>query len=154
MVDVIFKCLMAWEIEDKVFYVSIDNASYNDSCLKNLKENLSLSRKLVLNGDLFHVRCCTHILNLLVQDGLGKIKDTIQNVHESVKYINHNDSRLKAFCDVAEQKHLKERKLIIDCPIRWNSTFQMLSTTLKFKTAFSAYSERDPHYTYAPSHED
>ncbi|KHN10510.1 Putative AC transposase, partial [Glycine soja] len=44
--------------------------------------------------------------------------------------------------------------LIIDCPTRWNSTFQMLSTTLKFKTAFSAYSERDPHYTYAPSHED
>ena len=85
MVDVIFKCLMAWEIEDKVFYVSIDNASYNDSCLKNLKENLSLSRKLVLNGDLFHVRCCTHILNLLVQDGLSKIKDIIQNVRESVK---------------------------------------------------------------------
>ena len=154
MVDVIFKCLMAWEIEDKVFYVSIDNASYNDSCLKNLKENLSLSRKLVLNGDLFHVRCCTHILNLLVQDGLSKIKDIIQNVRESVKYINHNDSRLKAFCDVVEQKHLKERKLIIDCPTRWNSTFQMLSTTLKFKTAISAYSERDPHYTYAPSHED
>ncbi|KAH1225148.1 Zinc finger BED domain-containing protein RICESLEEPER 2 [Glycine max] len=152
--DAILKCLKAWGIEDKVFSVSVNNISYNDSCLKNLKENLSLSRKMVLNGDLFHVRCCTHILNLLVQDGLGKIKDTIQNVHESVKYINHNDSRLKAFCDVAEQKHLKERKLIIDCPIRWNSTFQMLSTTLKFKTAFSTYSERDPHYTYAPSHED
>ncbi|KAH1225655.1 Zinc finger BED domain-containing protein RICESLEEPER 2 [Glycine max] len=87
-------------------------------------------------------------------DGLDKIKDVIQNVRESVKYINHNDSRLKAFCDVAEQKHLKERKLIIDCPTRWNSAFQMLSTTLKFKTAFSTYSERDPHYTYAPLHED
>ncbi|XP_014619056.1 zinc finger BED domain-containing protein RICESLEEPER 2 [Glycine max] len=98
--------------------------------------------------------CCSHILNLLVEDGLDKIKDVIQNVRESVKYINHNDSRLKAFCDVAEQKHLKERKLIIDCPTRWNSAFQMLSTTLKFKTAFSTYSERDPHYTYAPLHED
>ncbi|KAG5022179.1 hypothetical protein JHK85_018521 [Glycine max] len=152
--DAIFKCLKARGIEDKVFSVCVDNASYNDSCLKNLKENLSLSRKLILNGDLFHVRCCAHILNLLVQDGLSKIKDIIQNVRKSVKYINHNDSRLKVFCDVVEQKHLKERKLIIDCPTRWNSTFQMLSTILKFKTAFSAYNERDPHYTYAPSHED
>ena len=134
--DAIFKCLKTWEIEEKVFSVSVANASYNDSCLKNLKENLSLSTKLVLNGDLFHVRCCAHILNLLVQDGLGKIKDIIQNVRESVKYINHNDARLKAFSDVVEQKHLKERKLILDCPTRWNSTFQMLSTALKFKIAF------------------
>jgi len=73
-----------------------------------------LSTKLVLHGSLFHVRCCAHILNLLVQDGLSKIKTIIHNIHESVKYINHNDSGLKAFCDV-EQKHLKERKLIIDC---------------------------------------
>jgi len=115
--------------------VSVDNTSYNNSCFKNLKENLSLGTKLVLNGDLFHVKCCAHILNLLVQDRLGKIQDIIQNVPESVKYINHNDARLKAFSDV-EQKRLKERKLILDCPTRWNSIFQMLSTALKFKIAF------------------
>ncbi|KAH1205714.1 Zinc finger BED domain-containing protein RICESLEEPER 2 [Glycine max] len=134
-------CLKAWGIKENVFYVSVDNASYIDSYLKNLKENLSLSTKLVLNGDLFHVRCCAHILNLLVQDGLGKIKDIIQNVRESVKYINHNDARLKAFSDVVEEKHLKERKLILDSPTRWNSTFQMLSTALKFKISFSTCGE-------------
>lgn len=110
--------------------------------------------KLFLDGALFHVRCCAHILNLLVQDGLGKIKDIIYNVRESVKYINFNDSRLKAFCDIVEQKHLKDRKLIIDCPTRWNSTFQMLSSALKFKIVFPAYKEREPHYGFAPSHED
>ena len=139
--DAIFKCLKAWGIKENVFYVSVDNASYIDSYLKNLKENLSLSTKLVLNGDLFHVRCCAHILNLLVQDGLGKIKDIIQNVRESVKYINHNDARLKAFSDVVEQKHLKERKLILDSPTRWNSTFQMLPIALKFKISFSTCGE-------------
>ena len=152
--DAIFKCLKAWGIEVKMFSVSVDNASYNDSCLKNLKENLLLRTKLVLNGDLFHVRCCTHILNLLVQVGLGKIKAIIQNVRESVKCINHNDARWKVFNDVFEQKHLKERKLILDCPTRWNSTFQMLLTALKFKIDFSAYGERDPLYTYALSNED
>ncbi|KAK2427364.1 zinc finger BED domain-containing protein RICESLEEPER [Trifolium repens] len=95
-----------------------------------------------------------HILNLLVQDGLSKIKDIIFNICESVKYINHNDGRLKAFCNVVEQKGLKERKLIIDCPTRWNSTFNMLSTTLKFKIAFASYKEREPHYDFAPSLEE
>ncbi|XP_010917997.1 zinc finger BED domain-containing protein RICESLEEPER 2-like [Elaeis guineensis] len=152
--DAIFTCLKAWRIENKVFLVFVDNASYNDSCIRNLKENLSLCNKLVLDGELFHVRCCAHILNLLVQDGLGKIKNVIHNIRESVKYINHSDSRLKAFCDVVEQKRLKERKLIIDCPTRWNSTFEILSSALKFKIAFSAYKEREPHYDYAPSPED
>ncbi|KAH1147900.1 hypothetical protein GYH30_042844 [Glycine max] len=138
----------------KFFSIFVDNASYNDSCIRCLKENISLSSKLFLGGSLFHVRCCAHILNLLVQDGLSTIKDIIFNIHESVKYINHNDARLKAFCDVVEQKHLKERKLVIDCPTRWNSTFNMLSTALKFKTAFASYKEREPHYNYAPSLEE
>jgi hypothetical protein len=89
-----------------------------------------------------------------VQDGLSKIKDIIFNIRESVKYINHNDGRLKAFCDVVEQKGLKERKLIIDCPTRWNSTFNMLSTALKFKIAFVSYKERKPHCDFAPSLEE
>lgn len=152
--DAIFKCLKSWEIENKVFSVSVDNASYNDSCLRILKDNLSLSNKLVLDGALFHVRCCAHILNLLVQDGLGVIKNIIYNIRESVKYVNHNDSRLKIFCDIVEQKHLKERRLVLDCPTRWNSTFHMLFTALKFKLAFADYQEREPHYGFEPSQED
>nr|XP_012575278.1 zinc finger BED domain-containing protein RICESLEEPER 2-like [Cicer arietinum] len=152
--DAIYKCLKTWGIENKVFSVSVDNASYNDSCLRRLKDNLSLSSKLIFGGSLFHVRCCAHILNLLVQDVLSKIKDTIFNICESVKYVNHNDARLKAFCDVVEQKRLKERKLVIDYPTRWNSTFNMLSTALKFKIAFAAYKEKEPHYNHTPSLEE
>ncbi|KAG5026489.1 hypothetical protein JHK82_022384 [Glycine max] len=152
--DAIFKCLKTWGIENKVFSISVDNASCNDSCIRCLKENISLSSKLFLGGSLFHVRCCAHILNLLVQDDLSTIKDIIFNISESVKYINHNDARLKAFCDVVEQKRLKERKLVIDCPTRWNSTFNMLSTALKFMTAFASYKERKSHYNYAPSLEE
>ncbi|XP_019427048.1 PREDICTED: zinc finger BED domain-containing protein RICESLEEPER 2-like [Lupinus angustifolius] len=152
--DAIFKCLKSWGIDEKVFSISVDNASYNDSCLKTLKENLSCDSRLVLDGALFHVRCCAHILNLLVQDGLKEIKDVIYNIRESVKYINHNDSRLKKICDVVEQKHLKERKLVIDCPTRWNSTFDMISCALKFKTVFASYKDKEPHYNYAPSNED
>ena len=82
----IFICLKAWGLKIRFFLY--------DSCLKNLKDNLSSSSKLFLDGALFHVRCCAHILNLLVQDGLSQIKESISNVRESVKYINHDDARL------------------------------------------------------------
>lgn len=82
-----------------------------------------------------------------------KIKDVIYKVRENVKYINHNDARLKAFCDVIEQKGVNDRMLILDCSTRWNSTYHMLSHALKFTIAFQYYKEREPHYDYVPSNE-
>ncbi|XP_057746811.1 zinc finger BED domain-containing protein RICESLEEPER 2-like [Arachis stenosperma] len=152
--DAIFKCLKTWGIENKVFSVSVDNASYNDSCLRALKDTISNNNSLPVGGSLFHVRCCAHILNLLVQGGLGKIKGIIHKVRESVKYVNFNDSRFKTFVEIAENKRLKEKKLIIDCPTRWNSTYNMLSVALKFKSVFPVYKEREHHYNYEPSSED
>lgn len=107
----------------KCFYVCWQCCD-NDLCLRNLKDNLSLSTKLVLNGDLSHVRCA-YILNLLVQDGLSKIWDIVHNVRESVKYINYTNSRWKALWDVG-QKHQKRKKknLIIDCLTRWIVQFK------------------------------
>lgn len=36
--DGIHKCLKEWEIEDKIFTISVDNASYNDTALRRLKK--------------------------------------------------------------------------------------------------------------------
>lgn len=68
-------------------------------------------------------------------------------VRESKKYVNYNDARLKAFSDIVEQKCLQEKKLMIDCPTRWNFTYRMLSTALKFKIVFLKYAliEEDWH---------
>ena len=83
-----------------------------------------------------------------MKDGLSTIKVII---HKSVKFINASKARLKSFGEVVALKGLKERKLIIDCPIRWNSTFLMLIVAIKFKHAFSTYNGKEPHYTYAPN---
>lgn len=48
--DAIFKCIKEWGIENKIFSVSVDNAYYNDRCLKELKVLLSRHQKLVLDG--------------------------------------------------------------------------------------------------------
>ncbi|GMJ10606.1 hypothetical protein HRI_004729800 [Hibiscus trionum] len=41
---------MEWDIENKVFTVSVDNASANDSCIQIMKETFSLTKRLICGG--------------------------------------------------------------------------------------------------------
>ncbi|XP_074570531.1 zinc finger BED domain-containing protein RICESLEEPER 2-like [Curcuma longa] len=152
--DVLNKCLVEWGIENKVWSVTVDNASYNDVAVRMLKDNLSYKNNLSLGGKLFHVRCCAHILNLLVQDGLSEIQDIIFNVRESVKHITASETRVTIFSEISKQLKLSSKKLVLDCCTRWNATFCMLSAALEFKDVFPRYAARDTTYTFLPSEED
>ena len=50
-----------------MFSITLDNASANDNMQDILKEKLSLQDSLLCNGQFFYVRCCAHILNLIIQ---------------------------------------------------------------------------------------
>jgi hypothetical protein len=52
-----------------------------------LKDQLNLKKVLVSSGEFFHLRCCAHILNLIVQDGLKEINGALQKVGDCVKYV-------------------------------------------------------------------
>ncbi|KAG9442722.1 hypothetical protein H6P81_018576 [Aristolochia fimbriata] len=144
--NAIHNCLKDWEIEDKVFTVSADNGAHNDVCVSILKENLSRDGKLLYGGKLFHVHCCAHILNLLALDILSEIKDIIDNVRESVSFINQSEVTLHTFSETVQQLQLGAKKLVIDCPAHWKSTYVMLSCALQFKDVFLTFQDREPTY--------
>ncbi|KAL8524751.1 hypothetical protein ACS0TY_014385 [Phlomoides rotata] len=150
----LLKCTKEWGIEHKVFTISVDNASNNDAALRIAKTTFSKSRKLPLDGKLFHVRCTAHILNLIVQDGLSEIKSIIEDVKNSVRFVNQSESRLKKFSDVVHHLGIKVKRLIIDCPTRWNSTYEMLVEAFRVKDAFPIFEEGEPLYHCCPSLDD
>ncbi|XP_031275889.1 zinc finger BED domain-containing protein RICESLEEPER 2-like [Pistacia vera] len=152
--DAIFKCLMDWGIEAKVHTISVDNASSNDVAVKVLKDNFQVIGKLICGGKMFHVRCCAHILNLVVQDGLYHIIHIIEDICYTVSYINSSESRLKVFAEIVQQRRLPFRKLILDCKTRWNSTYDMLTTAMQFRRVFPCLKERDLSFHYCPKEED
>ena len=61
----------------------MDNYSYNDAIIGILKDRLDM-RALPLGGKFFHMRCCAHILNIIVKDGLEVIEGSIEKVRDSV----------------------------------------------------------------------
>lgn len=153
--DALYKCLEEWGIENNLATITVDNASYNDVVVRMLKENLSMQSNLpYCGGKLFHVRCCAHILNILVQYGLDEINDVIKNVRESVKYITASPGRISIFSEIAKQLRCPGKKLILDCSTRWNATHAMLSCALEFKRVFPQYQKIDHHYKTLPSTED
>ncbi|CAM8907259.1 unnamed protein product [Rhodiola kirilowii] len=141
--DVLNQCLLDWNLTNKLATVTVDNASYNDVAVKNLKEVLSYQRKLPFDGMFFHVRCCAHIVNILVQEGLQEIGDIVYNIRETVKHIEKSSHRIKMFGDVVKKWRLSGKKLILDCPTRWNSTYKMLACALEFKDVFGDYEDKD-----------
>ena len=81
----LYECLMEWNIDRKLSTVTIDNCSANDSMIDLLLEKF-LTSSMVMGGKFFHMRCCAHILNLIVKDGLSMIQKEVEKIKESVHY--------------------------------------------------------------------
>ena len=54
--------------------ITLNNAANNDVAIHRLKRYWQVKED---HAKIFHVRCCAHILNLIVKDGLKHIDDTL-----------------------------------------------------------------------------
>ena len=122
------------------FSVNIDNASANGVAIKILRDDFWLKGIFFPVGELlFHVRCRAHITNLFVQAGLSEIGDIINSIRQGIRFIVASERRLNMFGEIAKGLDLGCRKLILDIPTRWNNTYLMLETAIKFKEVFPRY---------------
>lgn len=70
-----------------------------------------MRKALPMGGKLFHVQCCVHITNLLVQDELGEISTIVDRVRNDIKYFVVSKERLIKFAEIAKQLQLSSKKL-------------------------------------------
>ncbi|OWM74551.1 zinc finger BED domain-containing protein RICESLEEPER 2-like [Punica granatum] len=144
--------LAEWGIEGRLFSITLDNASANDTFVGLLRSHLNLKDARLGKGEFFHQRCCAHIINLIVQDGLKEIDVAIEKVRESVKYVKGSQVRKEKFLECVKLFSLNSKKgLRQDVPTRWNLTFLMLESALYYRRAFCHLELSDSNYINCPT---
>ncbi|KAL5811129.1 hypothetical protein ACOSQ3_027865 [Xanthoceras sorbifolium] len=140
--------LLEWGIE-RVFTITVDNATANTTAVQYLIRKLNSWHVdgTVLGGRFLHVRCCAHILNLIVNDGLRDMDHSVLSIRNAVKYVKSSPSRLEKFKKCVAHEKIEDKGLVVlDVPTRWNSTYLMLFSAVKFRKAFERLEEEDGHY--------
>ena len=75
--------LKDWRLRN-VSTITVNNASSNDVAVEYLKKKIKNMKCLVMNGFGFHIRCCVHVLNLVVIDGLNVVHTSVSRVQNTV----------------------------------------------------------------------
>ena len=81
-------CLLKWGI-DRLFTITADNANSNDVAIDYVKKKTKERDRSILGGEFIHMRCCVLILNLIVQNGLKSIHESVANVQNVVRYVRY-----------------------------------------------------------------
>ncbi|KAF3529067.1 hypothetical protein DY000_02043037 [Brassica cretica] len=142
--EVIIRCLMEWSLESKLFAVTFDSFSVSDEIVLRIKDHMSQSSQVLINGQLFEMRSAAHLLNAIVQDCLEAMRDVIQKIRGSVRYVKSSQSTQARFNEIAQLAGINSEKvLVLDSLASWNSTYEMLETVLEYKGAFCHLRDHD-----------
>ena len=89
------------------------------------------------NGDLFHVHCAAHVLNLIVKNYWKVIDGVINDIRESVKYIKGFTSTKEKFEEVIVLMGIDcGSRPTLNVPTHWNTTCDMLESALHLVKLF------------------
>ena len=93
-------------IRDKIFIITLDNASNNDVTIQRLKRFWQIKDD---HAKLFHIRCCAHILNLIVKDGLKQVDSTLEKIRDIAYNINCSQTKHEFFLLLQNCKYEKKK---------------------------------------------
>ncbi|KAI4347734.1 hypothetical protein L6164_008517 [Bauhinia variegata] len=123
-------------IIDELSFKFVENEGLKTFMEISLPQFQILSRQ---TGEFMHLSCCTHILNLIVSDGLKEISHAITKIRACCKYVR-SSSRLALFKSIDEDLKLPSKQyVILDVLTRWNSCYFMLEVAEKFERYLFVY---------------
>ena len=145
MAELIMKCLEYYEIQDKLFCITTDNASNNDTMARELSDLLD-------RNDIFwdpatqHLYCLAHIINLVVrklidslQSGDHTFKTTLGKIRELAKAARHGSKKPNSMRIACREAKVTYHLIPFDVTVRWNSTYRMLEKAVYLRDALDKF---------------
>ncbi|CAA2971570.1 zinc finger BED domain-containing RICESLEEPER 1-like [Olea europaea subsp. europaea] len=150
--EVIMDSLRDWDIDRKLFSLTIDNHSSYDKIVCRIRDQLCQHRFLMCEGQLFDVRCAASTVKFLVQDVLETSSEITHKIRESIRYVKSSRETQEKFNEMVQLAGINAQECLpLDNPFQRNSTYIMLEAALEYKEAFLLFQERDPGYSMCPS---
>ena len=130
--------LSEYGLTEKVFAVTLDNASSNASAMRLLRSLLSKYLGFEVNDDpnetddaqstvstvnsmFLHQRYACHIINLIVKEALEYLKPLIETFRTAISFLNSSNQRIAAYKSYCIATGIRPRKFQLDMEVRWNS---------------------------------
>ncbi|CAK8568596.1 unnamed protein product [Lathyrus sativus] len=93
------------------------------------------------------MRCCAHILNLVVNDGIKEQDSSVESIRNVVRYVRSSPQRFKRFKGCVDEEMINSQSLVcLDVSTRWNSTYLMLERAERFEKAFGKLYGRESDF--------
>ena len=144
--EALYECLVEWHLERKISTITLDNCTSNDKAMVILPDKLDTS-SLMLDGQLLHMRCAAHILNLIVKDGMSVLEQGIERLRDSVAFWSATPKRHEKFEKMAKTLNIEyNKRLTLDCKTRWNSTYTMISIAVQYIEIFEKLKAREKKF--------
>lgn len=93
-------------------------------------------------GNLTHVPCMAHVLNLIVQRFVSKypgFQDVLTQSRKVSAHFRRSYTAMARLADIQQRYNMPVRRLISDSQTRWNSTLLMLERLLQQQRAVNEY---------------
>lgn len=146
MAQLVVQTLEFYSLVNKLFCVTTDNASNNDTMVEELSDAL-WQRGVNWDATTHHIRCLAHIINLVVQalvqslnvDAKSPFKCTLDKIRELAKATRLGSKKPASFRRSCQETDLNPLRIPLDVAVRWNSTYHMLEKAVYLRPALEAF---------------
>ena len=107
-----------------------------------LRDNASNMKKAMRDLGVSSLGCFSHMIQLVVHDGLlsqRSVSDALASGRKIIGHFKHSPLATSRLETVQTGLGMPVKRLIQDVPTRWNSTFYMTASLLEQKSAISLY---------------
>ena len=139
--EVVKVVLLEWNIDKKLASITIESSPENGRMVKFLERWLGDQGNChPFRGQIFHIPCITHLINLLVKDGLDEIDYILHKIRQAIKYMSETTDGKQKFEEVVKKLNLGGKDITSEgVPVRWDSTFFMLQIALELRRQGEAF---------------
>lgn len=171
--DAIYKIIKLYEIRDRVFGMTADNASNNETAMEEIAEKLTRFLDYQWTEPTHYFRCAAHVTHLAATDFFNaflkrKTKKREDGAEEEVEIrtlstdavlekairkirliatrLHRSNKKLEALHQSLQKFGIDRRKIPTYCRTRWNTAYDQIAVALAMREAIDHFMAHDKDY--------